>query len=104
MLKLYEGDIDDLATERSFRDLLKYLNANPFVTGEWRHMEISISGAQTNYKVEHKLGFLPKDVFLTYQSASGLTINYANITADYLDFTTTGSVTFRLIVGRYQEE
>lgn len=102
MLKLFDNEISDIATERSFRELTKFINTQPFLLGQWRHMEVVIPGARTNYKVEHKLDFTPQDFILTYQSVNGaLTINYANITNRYLDFTTTGAITIRFFVGRY---
>lgn len=104
MLKLFEGDIEDLPTERSFRELLKFVNTQPFLKGTWRRMEIVIDGAKTNYKVEHQLGVLVTDFILTYESVGGaLTVNYANFTDTYLDFTTSSAVTIRFFVGRYSE-
>ena len=104
MLKLFEGDIEDVATERSFRELLKFVNAQIFLKGTYRHMEIEVPGARTNYKVEHKLGFTPNDAIITWQTGAGaLTVNYASFDSTYMDFTTTGAVTFRIIVGKYSE-
>ena len=104
MLKLFEGEIQDVPTERSFRELLKFINFQPFLKGTWRHLEIVIDGAKTNYKVEHQLGVLVTDIIVTYQSVNGaLTINYANITDTYLDFTTSTAVTIRCFVGKYSE-
>lgn len=102
MLRLFESDITDVPIQRSFREVINFVNTQPFLLGEWRHMEVIIPGARTNYKVEHQLSFTPKDLILTYQSVNGaLTINYANITNTYLDFTSTGGLTIRFFVGRY---
>lgn len=66
------------------------------------HLEIETTDAQSNLKVRHNLGFIPKDLIRTKLVGSGdITFNHNEFDKDYLDITTTGDVRWRGFVGTY---
>lgn len=79
-----------------------YIRSEEILRGEWRFFEIAITGAKTNYQFVHNLGFKPTDVIQTSLIGAGaITWNYALFTKEFLDITTTGDLTVRAFVGRF---
>lgn len=69
---------------------------------DFRHFIITTDSAQTNLKVRHGLGFIPKDILKTKKTGSGnITFNYALFDENNLDVTTSGSVKWRGFIGTY---
>jgi hypothetical protein len=98
------AEIADSIVRENFQRLTRYINNQKILKGQFNHIELSFSGAVTNFRYPHHLGFVPKDVIQTRQTGSGtLTWNYARFDETYLDITTTGAVDVRAFVGRYSE-
>ncbi len=101
-LKLQE--IEDVYSRENFFRIKKFVEDKPFLRGEWVFFEIAINSALTNFKFPHGLGFIPKDVIQTSTVGTGvLTWNYAAFDRTFLDLTTTGPVTVRAFIGRFEK-
>lgn len=98
-------DIEDPNARENFSRLKKFLEGKTFLKGTFKFFEIEVPAAVTNRRFKHNLGFLPKDVIVTSQIGAGaVTVNYSLFDMDFIDFTTTGAVTFRCFIGTYREE
>jgi hypothetical protein len=96
------NEIEDEKIRAIVRNIISDVNAEPFISSQFKFIEMNILKAETNYKVRHGLGFLPKDVIVTYKSGSGTyDIKYDLFTADHIVLSTTGPVSLRMFVGRY---
>lgn len=105
MIDLILKDVKDEYARENFFRIKRFLEGKTFLKGTFKFFEVEVTRAVTNQKYKHNLGFLPKDVLITSQIGAGaLTINYSRIDVDFLDFTTTGAVTFRGYIGTYREE
>lgn len=102
MLKLFLAEITDLFIRKNFEKIADAINKNVLLSGQWRFVEITFTGAATNFRYKHNLNFAPKDVIQTSLIGAGtITWNYDRFNSDYLDITTSGALTVRAFVGRY---
>lgn len=106
MIHLLVKETEDEVARENMKRLQKELGeTQKILKAEWKFFEISIDAAVTNFKVQHRLGFQPKDVIQTSSIGAGaLTWNYSLFDKTNLDITTTGAVTVRAFVGSYIEE
>lgn len=96
-------EIEDQYARENFYRLQKFFDAENFLKGDWEFFEIAIPAAATNYRFKHNLGFMPKDVLVTSSIGAGVAqFNYSLFDKDFLDITTTGPVTVRAYVGRFE--
>lgn len=96
-------EIEDKYSRENFFRLKNFFDAETFLKGEWEFFEIVIPGAFTNYRFKHNLGFQPKDVLVTSTIGVGTAVfNYELFDKLFLDITTTGAVTLRVFVGRFE--
>ncbi len=96
------SEITDEKLRKILEDIISGVNSEPFISSQFKFIEINILKAETNYKVRHGLGFLPKDAIVTYKSGSGTyDVKYDLFTADHIVLSTTGPVSLRMFVGRY---
>lgn len=103
-LDLRLQEIEDVYSRENFFRIKKYLDKKPFLRGEWAFFELQFENAVTNQKVKHGLGYLPKDVIQTSSVGAGvLTWNYGAFDREFLDVTTTGPVTVRAFIGRFEK-
>ena len=100
-LKLQE--IEDIYTRENLFRIKKFLDEKPFLRGEWSFYEITLASAVTNFKFKHNLGFQPKDIIQTSSIGSVLTWNYSGFDREFVDITTTGPVTVRAFIGRFEK-
>lgn len=71
--------------------------------GDWQFFEVSFTAARTNFKVPHKLAFMPKDILQTSLVGDGVvTWNYTEFDKTYLDLTATDACTVRFFAGAYR--
>jgi hypothetical protein len=98
------GQVSDEVLRRVFEKIQTVFSDDVFGKFEGKHLEIAVSGAVTNYRWPHSLGFLPKDVVQTSVTGAGsVTWNYASFDATYVNLTTTGACTVRALVGSFLE-
>jgi hypothetical protein len=101
-VKLDLSNIKDEYVRENFRLLQEYVDENAFLDG-FRHMDFLISGAVTNQKIRHGLGFVPKDIIRTQITGPGvLTFNYDLFDDEFLDVSSNGDCRVRALVGTYK--
>lgn len=97
-------NIQDPYIRETFRLIDKYFRDTDFFNGEFKHYEIVLSKAVTDYQFSHNLGFVPKDVLTTFISGGAtLTWKYDNFTRTYVQFTTSAATTIRCFIGRFDK-
>lgn len=102
-------EIGDLVLRRNFQELRNYFDQNGQLDG-FVLLEFEVTQNQTNLKINHGLGLIPKDVFPTRviaPSAAGLILNFGKFTVDAIDITVTGlaageSLKARLFAGTFK--
>lgn len=95
---------DDKIVLENFRRIEKVWSNEAILKGSWKFIQITITGAVTNYKFKHYLKFIPLDVIQTSKTGVGsITWNYELFDRDNLDITTTGACVVRALVGRHEE-
>lgn len=106
--------ISDLPTENlktlvgflqdNFASLESFFKGEPFLNGEFRHYELVFTVAVTDYKFQHRMSFIPKDIIQTFLT-EGVTLTWAYDDFDRtnIKFTTSAPCTVRFFVGRYQK-
>jgi hypothetical protein len=111
MLNLYIREIEDYFLRENFRKTKDFIGLQPILNGDFRFIEIQITGNKTNFKYAHNLSFTPKDVIQTYAVFSGgagaVVWNYSRFDGTFLDLTTSGmgstdTCTVRALIGRFQ--
>lgn len=95
-------EIENEGLRQIIRDIITDVNNEPLIKGQFKFYEINILKAETNYTIKHGLGFLPKDVIVTYKSGSATyDIKYDLFTADHIVLSTTGAMSLRMYIGRH---
>jgi len=100
--RLFFKEINDSYVRENFTRLQDYIRSEELFRGEWKFFEIVVDQAVTNYKYAHNLGFAPKDVIQTSVTGGGaITWNYSLFDKELLDLTTSGALTVRAFIGRF---
>ena len=101
--------IADLVLRRNFEQLRNYFDLNGQFDG-FKLLEFTVTKNETNLKIEHNLGYIPKDVIVSRligPTAAIFTVNHGKNTTTQLDITVTGlaadeTVECRMFVGSYK--
>lgn len=97
-------EITDIYVRKAFQEINDFLDIQSFLKGNFKHFEITVDAAVTNQKFKHNLGFLPKDIILTWiEGTGGVTWNYDLFDSTNIVFSTTKAGTIRFFLGRYNE-
>lgn len=97
-------EIEDPLVRENFQRLIEFFQQQSLLQGVFKHFQITIPQAVTNYRYRHGLGFQPKDVIQSSLTGVGaLTWNYASFDKEYVSITTTGPCVVRAFIGRYEE-
>jgi hypothetical protein len=73
---------------------------NPFLQGNLKHFELTITKAGNDYLFRHNLGFKPMDIWITWVSdSSAVVINYEDVNKDYISFDFPSPCTIRFFAG-----
>lgn len=95
---------------RNFQSLRDYFDKNGQLDG-FVHIEFEVTENQTNFKIKHGLGLVPKDVIVTRlispSSAAKLVLNHGKFSDTEIDVTVSGltsgeSMKCRMFVGSYK--
>ena len=98
-------EIEDEYIQENFVRLNTFISDQPFLKGRFQHFEIEFGAAVTNLRIQHRLGFQPKDLIQTFLTGGEtLTWNYDLFDSKYLDVTTSGPCKVRAIIGAYEEQ
>ena len=99
-LGLLLSNIKDPESRQNFPKLNDFLIVEDILDGGFRSFEINFSGAVTNYRLPHRLGFQPKDIIQTSLTGTGsITYNEDKFTTEFLDLTTTAAASVRFLAG-----
>lgn len=99
--KLDLGLVQDLNLKDLFQYIQRMANINPLFGKGMAVKEYSFTGAVTDAKISHGLGFRPTDAILTYKSGTAtVSFNYDNFDEDNIVVTTSGATTLRILLGR----
>jgi hypothetical protein len=102
VLELFASQTEDPIAQENFDRIRQFLERAMFLRFEGDKFEIEFSGAVTNFRYTHNLGFVPKDVWLTSDIGAGsATFNYELFSDTELDITTSGAVTIRFFAGSF---
>lgn len=97
-------DIKDPLVQKNFEALVQYFTAENQLVG-FKFIEFSTEKAETNLKIRHTLGLIPRDLIRTRKTGAGsVTFNRHLFDAENMDITTTGAVKVRLLVGVYKND
>lgn len=102
-MKLVLDSVKDDASWECFAEIQREFNSRPILLGDWKFFQISVTGAVTDYKFKHNLGFIPKDIIQTAVIGGPITWSYSKFDIDYVYLSTTGSCTFRGFIGLFRE-
>ena len=102
-------EIGDLVMRRNFQELRDYFDKNGQLDG-FVLLEFEVTQNQTNFKINHGLNTIPKDVIATRvvaPSAALLVLNHGKFTNEQIDITVSGlasgeSLKARLFVGNFK--
>lgn len=102
-------EIGDLVIRKNFQSLVDYFDLNGQLDG-FKHLEFEVTSNQTNLKINHGLGLVPKDVLVTRlicPSAAQLDLNFGQFSTDSIDITVSGlaageTLKCRMFVGSYK--
>lgn len=104
-LELILREIQDKGTRENFQRILRYLQDQVILDGEWQLYEIRFDSAVTNYKFKHNLTFVPQDIIqLQVIGDRNIEFNYDKFDANNLDITSKGPCYIRFLAGRYPDQ
>ncbi len=94
--------VNDLYLRKNFERLRDYFFLNHHLAN-FKFFEITFLQAETNFKYNHGLGFLPQDILQLRKTGAGaITYNYELFDKDTLDITVTGACVVRFFAGTYE--
>lgn len=103
-LELILREIEDKHTRENFARLLRYVQEEPILQGNWKLHEYFTDKAVTNFRMEHNHGFVPSDIItLSVVGDRNWQFNYDKFTKKHLDITTAGATKIRFLSGSYKE-
>lgn len=100
MLKQLLKNLDPFSLLENFKRIQDLADQNVFLRNDFFFRTYTFPLAVTNFNVPHGLKFTPKDlILLSITGAGTLTVNYAQFSAQNLNFTTSGACVVRILVG-----
>lgn len=110
-LSLNLTPLENEAVRDNFQKAQDFVNNQPFGPGRWQACEIYVTANTTTGKIEHKLGGIPLDAFITRliaPSAARLKLRFADFTRTEIVFDVTGlaageTLSARFLVGSFPD-
>jgi len=101
-LELLPNIIKDEASQENFDRIRLFINEDLFSKFDGNFYELSLDASVTNLRFQHRLGFKPRDIFVTSTIGAGaVTFNYDLFDKDNLDITTTDACDIRFVAGSF---
>jgi len=98
---LFRKEVKDHFAQTNFTRLSDYFRDSPIERYGFKFFEWEVPGAGT-FDFPHRLGIVPKDIVITYNSANGpIFWNYADFDTTNVNYTAGGATTIRALIGRY---
>lgn len=96
--------IEDPNIRESLTWLYEYLIQIPLLQGEFEFYEMDIRSTATDEAIVHKLGFVPKDVILTFKSdpAADITFQFDQFNLQDIVVQASAPCVIRFLAGRYR--
>lgn len=102
--RFFLSEIEDEYIRENFKTIQEVLSRATLLKGEFKHFDLSLKNAVTNFRFPHSLGYMPKDLIMTFRRGSGdITWHYDRFNGQFIELTTTGPVEVRFFLGRYSE-
>lgn len=99
---LLKKEIEDLYTQENFKRLGEYYLQDALTRCKFEFLTLTTTGSVTNFKLVHKLGYVPKDVILMHNlNNATVTFSYASFDSTSITLTVSAATTLRMLVGRY---
>ena len=100
--RLLLSNIRDTESRENFQKIEQFIRLDNLISSGFKFFELQFTKAETNKRIPHGLGFVPKDVIQTSSIGSGApTWNFASFNSEFLDITTTGPCVVRAFIGSY---
>lgn len=104
-LELILREIKDKWTRENFQRILRYLQDQVILDGEWQLYELRFDKAVTNFKFKHNLDFVPQDIIqLQVIGDRNVEFNHDKFDSNHIDITVQGPCYLRFLAGRYPDE
>lgn len=105
MLKrLLINEMKDQYVQENFIRLQDFIKTAELLSSNFSFFSIPVTGAVTNFRFAHNLGFRPLDIIQTSVIGGTVTWNYDLFTDEFLDLTTSATLTVRGFAGRFDSE
>lgn len=102
MLDLLINQVVDPVARENFVKISEYVGSENLLLGQFKFYEIIFTQAETNKKIPHGLGFLPKDIIQTSRTGVGeINWNFDEFDSTYLDVSTSDACVVRAFIGSY---
>lgn len=99
---LLKKEIEDLYAQENFKRLGEYFFSDALTKCKFEFLTVTFTGSSTNFKLVHKLGYVPKDVILMHNLNNvTVTFSYSSFDENFIVLTVSGATTLRMLVGRY---
>ena len=99
MMNLPLSRVADESTKASLRLIQDAYNESEINLAGFKLFTITTKGAVTSMQMIHALGFIPTDLIVTRISGGTVTWDYDSFTKTKIQFTTSGAVTIRFLLG-----
>jgi len=104
-LELILREIEDKWTRENFQRILRYLQDQVILDGEWQLYEVRFDAPVSNFKFKHNLNFVPQDIILLQVIGNrNVEFNYDQFDRSDIDITAEGPVYIRFLAGRYPDQ
>lgn len=101
--KMLRVQIDDMYVQENFKRIGDFARDDAITRSNFKFLSIEIPGVVTNFRPKHYLNFKPLDVIMLSNSTNATVVfNYSLFDDTYLDITSSGPTTLRLLLGRYE--
>ena len=105
MKKLDLSKLKDSILVEYFKTIQEEFENLQILKGDWNFKELTFTQVETNKKIPHNLGFLPRDIIeLSVTGPGNVTWNYSSFDKSDLNVTTSGACVVRFFVGTYSDE
>lgn len=104
-LELILKEISDKWTRENFSRLLRYIDSQVILDGNWKVFELRFDSSVSNFKHKHRLDFVPQDIIVLQVIGNrNVEFNHDLFDKDDINITVSGPVYVKFLAGRYRDE
>lgn len=93
--------IQDPILKDAFQKVKEFIEKDALNVAQFKHFEISVDNAVTDFEFPHRLGFQPLDVIETSLIGGAIIWKYELFTPEKVVFSTDDAMTVRAFIGRF---